>query len=43
MTVREHAQATAIDETGLTVKVGENEERIAARTVIWAAASGRPR
>ena len=22
---------------GLTVKVGENEERIAARTVIWAA------
>jgi NADH dehydrogenase len=36
-TVREHAMATAIDPGGLTVKVGEDEERIASRTVIWAA------
>jgi NADH dehydrogenase len=37
VTVRERAMATEIDEHGLTFKVGENEERIAARTVIWAA------
>jgi NADH dehydrogenase len=37
VTVREGAMATAIDEQGLTVKVGDAEERIAARTVIWAA------
>jgi len=37
VTVREGLQATAIEETGLTVKQGETEERIAARTVIWAA------
>ncbi len=37
VTVREGLQATAIDESGLTVKAGESEERIAARTVIWAA------
>ncbi len=35
--VREGLMATAIDERGLTVKAGEKEERIAARTVIWAA------
>ena len=37
VTVREGLRATAIDEEGLTVKAGEKEERIAARTVIWAA------
>ena len=37
VTVREGLMATAIDEQGLTVKAGEKEERIAARTVIWAA------
>ncbi len=37
VTVREHAMATAIDDGGLTVKTGEGEERIASRTVIWAA------
>ena len=37
VTVREGLEATAIDERGLTVKAGETEERIAARTVIWAA------
>jgi NADH:quinone reductase (non-electrogenic) len=37
VTVSEHAQATAIDDRGLTVKTGEGEERIASRTVIWAA------
>jgi NADH:ubiquinone reductase (H+-translocating) len=37
VTVRERVHATAIDERGLTVKAGDTEERIAARTVIWAA------
>jgi NADH dehydrogenase len=37
VTVRERALATGIDERGLTIKVGDGEERIAARTVIWAA------
>jgi NADH:ubiquinone reductase (H+-translocating) len=37
VTVREGLMATAIDDRGLTVKAGEGEERIAARTVIWAA------
>jgi NADH:quinone reductase (non-electrogenic) len=37
VTVREHAMATAIDPRGLTVKTDEGEERIASRTVIWAA------
>ena len=37
VTVREGAMAIAIDEQGLTVKVGDAEERLAARTVIWAA------
>lgn len=39
VTVREGLQATAIDQGGLTVRIGdtEEEERITARTVIWAA------
>jgi NADH:quinone reductase (non-electrogenic) len=37
VTVREGARATAIDEHGVTVEVGGSTERIAARTVIWAA------
>jgi NADH:quinone reductase (non-electrogenic) len=37
VTVREHAQATAIGEDGLAIKVSGGEERIAARTVVWAA------
>jgi NADH:quinone reductase (non-electrogenic) len=37
VTVREGLQAVAIDDRGLTVKAGETEERIPARTVIWAA------
>jgi NADH dehydrogenase len=37
VTVREHAMAEAIDERGVEVKVGDARERIAARTVIWAA------
>jgi NADH:ubiquinone reductase (H+-translocating) len=37
VTVREHAMVTDIDARGVTVKVGEETERIAARTVIWAA------
>ncbi len=35
--VREHAEVTGIDSTGVTVKVGHKTERIAARTVVWAA------
>ena len=37
VTVREGLLVTAIDAGGLTAKTGETEERIAARTVIWAA------
>jgi NADH:ubiquinone reductase (H+-translocating) len=37
VTVREHALATAIDEHGVTIQVGEGTERIPTRTVIWAA------
>ena len=37
VTVREHALVTGIDARGVTVKIGEKTERIAARTVIWAA------
>ena len=37
VTVREHARVTNIDSRGVTVKNGETEERIAARTVVWAA------
>ncbi len=37
VTVRERATVTAIDEHGVTVTVGEESERIATRTVVWAA------
>ena len=37
VTVREHAMVTDIDERGVTVTVGQKIERIAARTVVWAA------
>ncbi|MGN6167177.1 MAG: NAD(P)/FAD-dependent oxidoreductase, partial [Solirubrobacteraceae bacterium] len=37
ITVREHALVTDIDRRGVTVKVGEKTERIASRTVVWAA------
>jgi NADH:ubiquinone reductase (H+-translocating) len=37
VTVREHAMVTDIDSRGVTVKAGEKTERIAARTVVWAA------
>jgi len=37
VTIREHAMVTGIDSRGVTVKVGEGTERIATRTVVWAA------
>jgi NADH dehydrogenase len=37
VTVREGARATAIDERGVTFEAGSATERIASRTVIWAA------
>jgi NADH dehydrogenase len=37
VTVREGAIVTQIDRDGVTVKVGEETERIATRTVVWAA------
>jgi NADH dehydrogenase FAD-containing subunit len=37
VTVREGARVTAIDARGVTVQVAGREERIASRTVIWAA------
>ncbi len=37
VTVREHALVTDIDARSVTVKVADKTERIAARTVIWAA------
>ena len=37
VTVREHAMVTDIDARGVTVKIGEQTERIATRTVVWAA------
>ena len=40
VTVRERLRATAIDERGVTVEGGNFEERIATRTVIWAAGVG---
>ncbi len=40
VTVREGHRATAIDERGVTVEGGNVEERIATRTVIWAAGVG---
>ncbi len=35
--LREGAMVTAIDPRGVNVKIGENTERITARTVVWAA------
>ena len=35
--VREHARVTSIDARGVTVKTGDQTERIATRTVVWAA------
>jgi NADH dehydrogenase len=37
VSVREHARVTAIDAEGVTIQIDGREERIAARTVIWAA------
>jgi NADH dehydrogenase len=37
ITVREHALVTGIDPQGVTVKIGDRTERIASRTVVWAA------
>jgi NADH:ubiquinone reductase (H+-translocating) len=37
VTIREGARVTAIDAQGVTIQVGGGEERIAARTVVWAA------
>jgi NADH dehydrogenase len=37
VTVREHAMVTDIDSQGVTVKIGDQTERIATRTVVWAA------
>jgi NADH dehydrogenase len=37
VTVREGARVTAIDTRGVTIEVGDAQERIAGRTVIWAA------
>jgi NADH:quinone reductase (non-electrogenic) len=37
VTVREHATVTDIDSRGVTVTIGDQTERIAARTVVWAA------
>jgi NADH dehydrogenase len=37
VTVREGAMVTEIERDGVTVKVGEQTERIATRTVVWAA------
>lgn len=37
VSVRERARVTAIDERGVAIEVEKQEERVAARTVIWAA------
>lgn len=37
VSVREHATVTDIDARGVTVKIGDKTERIATRTVVWAA------
>ena len=37
VTVREHAMVTDIDARGVTVKSGDTTERLATRTVVWAA------
>jgi len=35
--VREHARVTGVDSRGVTVELGDQTERLATRTVIWAA------
>jgi NADH dehydrogenase len=37
VTIRQQAMATAIDERGVEFKVGDESERVGARTVVWAA------
>jgi NADH:ubiquinone reductase (H+-translocating) len=37
VTVRQHALVTDIDSRGVTIKIGDKVERIATRTVVWAA------
>jgi NADH dehydrogenase len=37
VTVREHAMVTEIDSRGVTMKIGDDTERIESRTVVWAA------
>jgi NADH:quinone reductase (non-electrogenic) len=37
VTVREHAMVTDVDARGVTVKIGDQSERLATRTVVWAA------
>jgi NADH dehydrogenase len=37
VTIREGSLATSVDTHGITIKVGDQKERIPARTVIWAA------
>jgi NADH dehydrogenase len=37
VTVREHAMVTDVDSHGVTVKIGEQVQRIPSRTVVWAA------
>ena len=37
VTVRQHALVTGIDSRGVTVKLGDEAERIATRTVVWTA------
>jgi NADH:ubiquinone reductase (H+-translocating) len=37
VTVREHTRVTGIDGEGVDVQIGDAQERIAARTVVWAA------
>jgi NADH:ubiquinone reductase (H+-translocating) len=37
VSIRERARVTSIDERGVTMQVQEKEERLVARTVIWAA------
>jgi NADH dehydrogenase len=37
VTVREHTMVTDLDALGVTVKTGDGTERIATRTVVWAA------
>ena len=42
VTVREHALVTDVDGDGVTVRIGDRTERIASRTVVWAAGVRTP-